>query len=271
MNEKMENKHSIKPLILVIDDNPEILEFLVDDLSESYEVLDALNAKTALELLTEHAVQLIICDIMMPEMDGYEFCHIVKSDIAHSHIPVILLTAKNTLQSKIKGLEQGADVYIEKPFSVEHLNAQIQSLLANRNKLRDYFVESPLVHLRTMARSKADQDFLEQLNEIIEEHMTDIHFDVEHLADLMCMSRTTLYRKIKAISNLTPNDFINLARLKKAAILLVEGQLKIYEISDRVGYSSQTQFGRNFQKQFGLTPSQYISETLSGSQSMNTD
>ncbi|MFB5944746.1 response regulator transcription factor [Albibacterium profundi] len=259
----METKQRTKPLILVIDDNPEILDFLVDDLSEAYEVLQALDARSALKLLNEHNVQLIICDIMMPEMDGYEFCRIVKSEISHSHIPIILLTAKNTLQSKIKGLEQGADVYIEKPFSVAHLNAQIQSLIANRNKLRDYFVESPLVHLRTMARSKADKSFLEQLNGTIEEHMTDIHFDVEHLADLMCMSRTTLYRKINAISDLTPNDFINLARLKKAAILLGEGQLKVYEISERVGYSSQTQFGRNFHKQFGITPSQFIGKPLS--------
>lgn len=266
----MENEKTTKSLILVIDDNPEILEFLVDDLSEAYDVLEASNGKTGLDLLDRHNVHLIICDIMMPEMDGYEFCHTIKSDISYSHIPVILLTAKNTLQSKIKGLEQGADVYIEKPFSIAHLNAQIQSLLANRNKLRDYFVESPLVHLRTMASSKADHCFLERLNEIIEEHMTDIHFDVEHLADLMCMSRTTLYRKINAISDLTPNDFINLARLKKAAILLSEGQLKIYEISERVGYSSQTQFGRNFHKQFGVTPSQYIGETLYNAKPMNT-
>lgn len=266
----MEKTQQTKPLILVIDDNPEILDFLVDDLSESYEVLEAPNAITALRLLNEHNVQLIISDIMMPEMDGYEFCRIVKSEISHSHVPIILLTAKNTLQSKIRGLEQGADVYIEKPFSVAHLNAQIKSLIANRNKLRDYFIESPLVHLRTMARSKADQSFLEQLNETIEEHMMDLDFDVEHLADLMCMSRTTLYRKINAISDLTPNDFINLARLKKAAILLGEGQLKIYEISERVGYSSQTQFGRNFHKQFGVTPSQFIGESLRRSRSMNT-
>src|SRR5690606_34349041 len=142
----------------------------------------------------------------------------------------------------------------------EHLHAQINSLLSNRNKVRAYFASSPLAHLKTMAHSKADEQFLERLNEIIHACMADPHFDVEHLADNMHMSRPTLYRKIKAISDLTPNDLINVARLKKAAALLAEGGHKIYEVSDLVGYSSQTHFGRNFQKQFGMSPSEYLAK-----------
>ncbi|MFC7525751.1 response regulator [Parapedobacter sp. GCM10030251] len=250
-----------RPTLLVVDDHVEILDFIADDLSDDYQVLRAENGCQALEMLADQPVQLVVSDVMMPGLDGYELCRHIKSDLQYSHIPVILLTAKNTLQSKIQGLEQGADAYIEKPFSPEHLQAQIHSLLSNRNKVREYFASSPLAHIRTMAHSKADEHFLERLNELIHEHMAETNFDVEHLANKMNMSRPTLYRKIKAISDLTPNDLINVARLKKAAELLAEGQYKIYEVSDMVGYSSQTHFGRNFQKQFGMSPSEYMAKS----------
>ena len=246
------------PTILVVDDHAEILDFIADDLSEEYAVLKVMDGRKAMEMLSVNSVQLVVSDIMMPGIDGYELCRLIKSDVAHSHIPIILLTAKNTLESKIEGLEQGADAYIEKPFSPEHLHAQINSLLSNRNKIREHFASSPFVHINTMAHTKADELFLESLNLIIQNHLAEVGFDVEHLAERMNMSRPTLYRKIKAISDLTPNDLINVARLKKAAQLLAEGQYKIYEVSDMVGYSSQTHFGRNFQKQFGMSPSEYI-------------
>ncbi|PPL00960.1 response regulator transcription factor [Parapedobacter indicus] len=247
-----------RPTLLVVDDHVEILDFIADDLSDDYDVLRAEDGYQAIEALADHSVHLVVSDVMMPGMDGYELCSRIKSDVQYSHIPVILLTAKNTLQSKIQGLEQGADAYIEKPFSPEHLHAQINSLLSNRNKVREYFASSPLAHINTMAHSKADEHFLERLNELIHECMAEPNFDVEHLADKMNMSRPTLYRKIKAISDLTPNDLINVARLKKAAELLALGGHKIYEVSDLVGYSSQTHFGRNFQKQFGMSPSEYV-------------
>jgi len=211
-----------------------------------------------LEILQNEAVQLIICDVMMPEMDGFEFCKILKSDFEHSHIPVILLTAKNTIQAKVQGLETGAEAYIEKPFSKEYLLAQIASLLANRNKLREYFAGSPLVHLKSIAHSRSDERFLETLNEMISEKIEDTELDVEKLAGLMNMSRVTLYRKIKAISNLSPLELINIIRLKKAAELLATGDHKMYEISAFVGYSSQSNFARNFQKQFNMTPTKYM-------------
>lgn len=247
-----------KPVIIVADDHEEILDFIADDLSELYEIMKARDGQEVLDILSATAVQLIVSDIMMPRVDGYQLCAAVKSNIEYSHIPIILLTAKNTMQSKIQGLEQGADAYIEKPFSPEHLQAQINSLLSNRNKIREYFANSPLAHINSMAHTKADEDFLEQLNHTIYRHMADIDFDVEHLAEIMHMSRPTLYRKIKAISDLTPNDLINVARLKKAAQLLSEGRYKIYEVSDMVGYGSQTHFGRNFHKQFGMSPSEYV-------------
>lgn len=246
------------PLILLVDDEEEILDFLERILNNKYDILKAENAKDALEILSAEAVQLIIADIMMPEMDGFELCKIIKSNFDYSHIPVILLTAKNTLQSKVKGLELGADAYIEKPFSKEHLFAQISSLLTNRTILREYFANSPLVHIKSMAHTKADERFLENLNETISKRIEDTELDVEHLAAIMNMSRITLYRKIKAISNLTPLELINIVRLKKAAELLAEGEYKIYEISAIVGYSSQSNFARNFLKQFNMTPTEFM-------------
>lgn len=246
-----------KPVILLIDDNEEILDFLEEELSEKYTLLKAGSAGAALPLLKGESVQLIVSDVMMPGMDGFEFCRLIKSDVEHSHIPLILLTAKNTLQSKIEGLEIGADAYIEKPFSPAYLQAQISNLLLNRSKLRDYFAQSPLVHIKSMAHSRADEHFLEELHSAIVRHMADEELDVEKLAKHMAVSRPTLYRKIKAVSNLTPNELIHLTRLKKAAEFLAEGGHKMYEITEMVGYSSQTAFSRSFSKQFGMTPSEY--------------
>ncbi len=248
----------MKPVILLVDDNEEILEFIENELNEKYTVIKALNGQEALDILKQEVIQLVISDIMMPVMDGFELCKIIKTNFEYSHIPVILLTAKNTLQSKIEGLETGADAYIEKPFSPEYLRVQIANLLSNRAKIKEYFVSSPLVHIKSMAHTKTDELFLEQLNDAIINNLEDPELDVEKLAKLVNMSKPTLYRKIKSISDLTPNELINIARLKKAAELLLEGNYKIYEVADMTGYSSQTIFGKNFLKQFGMTPSDYL-------------
>lgn len=246
------------PLLLLVDDNEEILDFLERILNTKYAILKATDGSEALRLLETEAVQLIVSDVMMPVMDGFELCKIIKSTVEYSHIPVILLTAKNTIQSKVEGLELGADAYIEKPFSKEHLLAQIASLLANRNMVREFYASSPLVHIKSIAHSKADEKFLEKLNDIICENIEDADMDVEKLAKKMNMSRITLYRKINAISVLTPLEVINITRLKKAAELLANGDHKIYEIADMVGFSSQSNFARSFQKQFGMAPSEFI-------------
>lgn len=245
------------PILLLIDDEEEILDLLERILQTKYTVLKTLNGEEALQALTLHAVQLIISDVMMPKMDGFELCTIIKSNVEYSHIPIILLTAKDTIQSKVQGLELGADAYIEKPFSKEHLQAQIASLLANRNTLREYFANSPLVHINSMAHTRADEHFLAALYDTIINHIEDVELDVEQLARHMNMSRVTLYRKIKAISDLTPIELIHITRLKKAAELLAAGDYKMYEIAAMTGFSSQSNFARNFHKQFGITPSDY--------------
>ncbi|MGN6213939.1 response regulator transcription factor [Parafilimonas sp.] len=257
----------MNPVILLVDDHEDILEFISNDLSDKYTVLTALNGKQALDILNAETVHLVISDVMMPVLDGFQLCREIKTNIDFSHIPVILLTAKNTLQSKIEGLEHGADAYIEKPFSPEYLQVQIANLLINRNKIKEHFANSPLVHIKSMAHSKADEEFLEELNNIIYANIENASLDVEQLARKMNMSRPTFYRKIKLVSDLTPNELINLARLKKAAELLAEGNYKIYEVAEMVGYNSQTNFGRSFLKQFGITPRDYVSIKQSGKKS----
>lgn len=252
------------PQILLVDDEEDILEYLILIFSKKYSIHTADNGKEALGVLNKEAIQLIISDVMMPEMDGFELCKTIKSNVEYCHIPIILLTAKNTIQSKVDGLELGADAYIEKPFSKEHLQAQIASLLSNRNMIREYFASSPLVHLKSIAHSKTDERFLETLHETINKNIEDIDLDVEKLAKIMNMSRPTLFRKIKAISNMTPYELITLTRLKKAAELLNDGQYKIYEVSDMIGYHHQSNFSRDFQKQFKMTPTEYLNSKLSG-------
>ncbi|MFD0795116.1 two-component regulator propeller domain-containing protein [Mucilaginibacter litoreus] len=252
-----ENFDFMKPIILLVDDNPEILDFIADELSEKYAVVKALNGQEALDMIEIENVQLVISDVMMPGIDGFELCRLIKTNFDHSHVPIILLTAKNTLQSKMEGLEVGADAYIEKPFSPEHLQVQIANLLINRNKIKEYFASSPLAQIKSMAYSTPDESFLDKLNAVIFKNMQDTELNVEQVASLMNMSKPTLYRKVKAISNLTINELINITRLKAAAQLLEEADYKIYEVAAMVGYSSQSQLGRNFLKQFGTTPTEY--------------
>ncbi|MBA4166725.1 MAG: response regulator, partial [Chitinophagaceae bacterium] len=253
-----------KQTILVVEDNKEILDFIATELKRTYHILKAFNGSEAIALLQKEAVQLVISDVMMPVMDGLELCKRIKSNFEFSHIPIILLTAKNTLQSKIEGLEMGADAYIEKPFAQQHLEAQINSLITNRNKVKDYFATSPLVHIKSMAYSRADENFLLRLNDVIHEHLSDTTFNVEHLAKILNMSRPTLYRKIKALSNLTPNELINVTRLKRGATLLAEGNHKIYEVAELLGYSLHANFSRDFMKQFNMSPTDYIVSKRTG-------
>ena len=257
IKEEQEPAIETKPCLLLVENNKEMLEFIAGELAADYHIVKAVNGERALEVLQKESVQLVVSDVMMDGIDGFELCKQIKANIDNSHIPIILLTAKNSLQAKIEGLESGADAYIEKPFSPEHLKVQIANLITNRSKIKEYFSSSPLVHLKSIAYTKADEYFLEKLNEAIYKNIADTDLNVDHLAEIMNMSRPTLYRKIKAISNLTPNELINIARLKKAAELLAEGEHKIYEIAHIVGYNSQTSFGRNFLKQFGMTPSEY--------------
>lgn len=248
----------LQPLILVVDDEEMFLSVLEVTLSGRYAMVKARSAKEALELLESQPVHLVISDIMMPGMDGYALCSRIKSTIDYSLIPVLLLTAKNTLDAKVAGLELGADAYIEKPFSEDHLLAQIGSLLYNRKKLAEYFAGAPIVGGAVRDMPKAENKFLQQLEQMIRSTMHDSDLDVEKLAEMMMMSRISLYRKVKESSDLSPAELITIARLRRAVELMADGEYRIYEIADMVGFSSPGSFTRNFLRQFGMTPTDYF-------------
>ena len=244
--------------LLVVEDSLEMRLFVTKQLSSEYQVLTAVNGIEALKVLGEHTVNLVISDIMMPEMDGLELCEHLKSELDYSHIPIILLTAKTTLQAKIEGMRLGADVYIEKPFSVEYLRVCVSNLLSNREKLRVSFAHSPFVQANSMAMTKADETFLKTLKEVVVANMQNPEFCLDDMASLLNMSRSSLNRKIKGILDLTPNDYIRLERLKKAAQLLQEGECKINEVCYMTGFNTPSYFTKCFQKQFGVLPKDFI-------------
>ncbi len=254
--EVVPNTNPDLPTILLVEDNIEIRKFISGQLLPDFVVIEVNNGEEAMQVLSEKSVHLIVSDIMMPVVNGFELCKMVKDNLDYTHIPIILLTASNSLQSRIEGLEVGADAYIEKPFSPAHLLKQISNLLASRDKIKNYFAQSPLVHIKSMAYNKADEVFLERVAEFINKNI-DNKLNVDQLADLMNMSRPTFYRKIKTISNLSPLDLIRITRLKKAAELLIEGEYSVQQIASMTGFSSQTHFGRSFMKQFGISPMEY--------------
>lgn len=243
-----------KPTVLVAEDDKELRTFLYNQLKKSYNVVKAANGRLALDCLQKENIDIVVTDIMMPETDGLQLCTEIKSNIDTSHIPVIILTAKADIQSHIEGLDTGADAYVTKPFSIKHLFAQISNIFTNRNKIKQAFINSPDLNTGSIALTKADEIFLERVTQIINQYMQNESFNIGQLANEMSMSRSSLHRKIKAISELTPNDFIQLVRLKKAAELLKQGTFRINEVCCLVGFNSSSYFSKSFKKQFGVSP-----------------
>lgn len=247
-----------KYAVLIVEDNIEMQNFIYKQLSLFYIVYRAGNGTEALGVLDKEHVDVVVSDVVMPGMDGFGLLKSIKSDVRNSHIPVVLLTARTHLQAKIEGLELGADAYIEKPFSMDYLLVQITNLLEGRKKLRDSYIRSPYLHSNTIALTKADEDFMEKLNSVVEQNLESEEFNIEHLAGAMNMSRSSLQRKIKGISELTANEYIRLIRLKKAAQLLEEGCYRINEICFLTGFNSSSYFAKCFQKQFGMLPKDFV-------------
>ena len=249
-----------KSVILIVEDQDDMRHFIARELAEMYQVVEAENGKVALDLVRKNTVNLIISDVMMPIMDGFELCNEVKNDVNVSHIPFILLTAQHNLQSRLKGLNTGADAYMEKPFSIELLTAQVSNLLKSRELLNKTYLEKPFAPVASLAVSQVDDIFLHKLNDYLEENLSNETLSVEMLADTMGMSTSSLYRKVKGLSGLSPNDFIRIARLKKAILLMQNGENRISEIAFQVGFSSPAYFSTCFQKQYGKTPSEYLKQ-----------
>lgn len=252
--------------LLLVEDNESMLTFILERLQENFTVETAMNGIEALEILRSGHIDLIISDIMMPVMDGYQLCKEVKSDMELSHIPIIFLTAKNDIDSKINGLKYGAEAYVEKPFSFNYLKEQVLSLLDNRRREREAFAKRPFFSVNNMQMNKADEEFMNKVIKVIEDNITDDNFGVERMADILCMSRSSLLRKIKTLFNLSPLDFIRLIKLKKAAEFIQEGKYRIGDICYMVGINSPSYFSKLFLKQFGMTPKDFEKQYQSGKQ-----
>lgn len=245
-------------IILVVEDNVEMCEFIRDQVAEKWPVLTAHNGVEALDVLEKNYVTIIISDIMMPEMDGIELCRRVKTDSRYSHIPFILLTAKTSLESKITGVNTGADIYIEKPFSKTYLLAVITNQIKSRQALREAFLKNPLATMNTDNMASEDTVFIRNLQAVIQENLSNSDLKLEDIARRMHTSRANLHRKITGLFNMSPMTYLRVERLKQAARILAENEYQISEVCYMVGFNSPTYFGKCFFKQFGVQPKDFV-------------
>ncbi|MDF9795450.1 signal transduction histidine kinase/ligand-binding sensor domain-containing protein/DNA-binding response OmpR family regulator [Catalinimonas alkaloidigena] len=260
--------HSEAPLILVVEDNADVRAFIRENLQAVYRVMEAANGMAAYQQAIEHIPDLILSDVMMPtvempKMDGVELCQKLKTNEKTAHIPVILLTAKASGGDKIEGLETGADDYIIKPFKADELLVRIKNLIESRRKLREQFSREITLQPSSVKVSSADEQFLQRLLAIMEAHMADFTFGVESMGKELGMSRVQLYRKLKALTNQAPGDFIRMMRLKRAADLLSRDSGSIAEVAYAVGFNDPFYFSKSFHKQYGQTPSEYAAAVVS--------
>ena len=249
-----------KPVVLIVDDSDDVRKYLSSLLENNYTIYEAANGEEGIKEATRSLPDLIISDVMMPSMDGIEFCGRIKSDWQTSDIPVILLTAKASSESKIEGLEIGADDYLTKPFDSRELFTRIKNLLEQRKRLREKYSKEIDSLSKTNGLSDADDEFIKKTLELIEKNLDKTNFGTEQLAQDLFVSRTQLHRKILAITGQAPGEFVRLTKLKHAAKLLIGGKLSVTQIAYEIGFSSPSQFTRAFTKQFNCLPSEYPSK-----------
>lgn len=248
-----ENKEKTKDVVLIIDDNQDVRDYVKTLLNDTYSVIEAGNGSEGLKLAIANVPDIIICDVMMPVMDGMECCRRLKAEPRTSHIPVMMLTAYSMDEQKIKGYECGADSYISKPFSSELLMARLHNLIDNRNRLKDFFGDKAIVN--NIPLTDTDKGFVEKLRELIEKNMGNADFSVEDMGEKIGFSRVQLYRKAKALTGYTPNELLRIARLNKAnAIIKTSTERSISEIAYEVGFSSPSYFTKCYKEFFGENP-----------------
>jgi ligand-binding sensor domain-containing protein/signal transduction histidine kinase/DNA-binding response OmpR family regulator len=247
-----------KKSILVVDDEPSIRFLLQDIFAEQYIVYEAENGRQALELIQSHPPDLIVSDIMMPEIGGLELCNRVKNTPACCHIPVVLLSAKGSLEQKTEGYDAGADAYIPKPFDIQHLQVRVKRLLQYRQRLLELFKKDDFkAGLAEEELEATDKKFLSDIVKMIEENIDETELDSAFLEERMMISKTQLYRKLKALSGMAPGDFIKHVRLQKACSLLKATQLTIAEIFYKTGFNNRSYFFREFKKMYNCSPKEY--------------
>lgn len=253
-----ETDNEVRATLLIVEDHPEMRNYIAQMLSERYIVRTATNGAEAFKVVKKEHIDIVLSDIIMPEMNGLELCRCMKNEVRSSHIPFILLTAKTDIQSKIQSMDLGADYYIEKPFSAEYLQSAISNLLKSRRMLFERFSKNPLVMANSVSTSSTDRIFIQKLQDIVRKNFNNPEFNTCDLAKMMYMSRASFYRKVKGMLDISPNDYIQLERLKTAAQILQKKEYQINEVCYMVGFSSPSYFTKCFQKQYGITPKQFM-------------
>ena len=258
--EDMETEEQIpdenKECILIIDDNADVRDYVKSLLKEEYTVIEAPDGRAGLKKAMKYVPDAIICDVMMPVMDGLECCRKLKTELQTSHIPVMLLTACSLDEQRIQGFECGADSYISKPFNSKLLLVRLRNLMDNHKRLKQFFGDKTTLSKESV--SEVDKGFVDRFRELIEENLADSELSVEDLGGKMGLSRVQLYRKIKALTNYSPNELVRIARLKKAASLLASSEKTISEITYEVGFTSPSYFTKCYKDYFGESPTDFL-------------
>ena len=255
-----ENEGQHSQSVLIVDDDPDIVTYEYSLLAPQYNVRKAFNAQSALEMLRAEMPDVIISDVSMPGMDGYALCHAIKEDADICHIPVILVTAKTTVENQIEGLHQGADAYVTKPFDPEYLLAVIKSQLDNRERLRGILGKATTVEdikEEEAALSPQDSALMKELYELMEKELDNDMLNINSITDQLHISRSKFYYKIRALTGENPNTFFKNYKLNRAKELLMDGRYNISEVADMTGFSNPSVFGRNFKARFGMTPTEW--------------
>jgi DNA-binding response OmpR family regulator len=246
--------------ILLVEDNEELRHFLKESLLPWYQVMEAADGKEGLEKAREIAPGLIISDVIMPGMNGFEFCRAVKEDIDTSHIPFLMLTARSTLTAQVEGMDAGADYYFAKPLNIELLLLTIRNRFDQDRKLKERYTRDSRAEAMELVHSEKDKEFMTRLLQVINSQLVNAGFDIEYLCQEMGMSRTKLYQKIKSISQQSIGDFIRTIRLKKAVQIMTHEDVTLTEVMYRIGIQTQSYFTKAFKKEFGKTPTQFMQE-----------
>jgi signal transduction histidine kinase/ligand-binding sensor domain-containing protein/DNA-binding response OmpR family regulator len=253
----VEDHRSKLPLMLVVDDNEDFRNFISSMFTNSYRILKAEDGEIALKVILDKMPDLIICDVMMPNMDGFELCRMVKQDIRISHIPIILLTAKAGEENKYKGLEAGAEDYIAKPFNMEMLALKVSRIIERQKKTRDQFKHKVDITTTDVEITSMDEKFVKKAVALVEANLSSSEFLVEDLCREMGMSRVYFYKKILSLTDKTPSEFIRFIRLKRAADLLEKSQLFVNEVAFQVGFNDPKYFRKYFKDEYGVSPNEY--------------
>jgi CheY-like chemotaxis protein/AraC-like DNA-binding protein len=249
------NKH-----ILLVDDNDELRQFLKESLADQFTICEAVDGNNALSMVKEKRPDLIISDVMMPGMNGIDFCRRVKEDPETGHIPVVMLTAKAALESRLEGTASGADFYFSKPVNTDLLLLTIRNIFEHQQTLKDHFTYEHQSGSLAATHSAREKEFMNQLSTLLEEHISDPELDVDYICRQMGMSRTKLYQTVKSITGQPIGDFVRTVRLRKAVQIMTEEDVLITDVMYRVGMQTQSYFTKAFKKEFGKTPTQFLQE-----------